>query len=186
MIYKIGYCFQHYYSMLIDGIELYSRMPTYNPRFLAEPRLETWIAPKASFFASHNYEGKGEVLPDITTWSLGNLILNPKAYSVLHDLLSKTGEFLPILINEETYYIFNTLFVMPKEAEDTSKAIEIIDSGVHLGQENVFFDESVLNGGAVFKTNTDKLVFSYCTEEFKSIYEQHRFTGLLFDNAYRT
>ena len=69
---------------------------------------------------------------------------------IYSDAYSKTGEFLPILINEETYYIFNTLFVMPNEAEDTSKAIEItsksieiIDSGVHLGQENVFFDESV-------------------------------------------
>jgi hypothetical protein len=61
--------------------------------------------------------------------------------------------------------------------------VEIIDSGVHLGQGNVSFDESFLGleGIAVFKTPTDRLVFSYCTEEFKKLYEDNGFKGLVFE-----
>ena len=90
---------------------------------------------------------------------------------------------MPINIEGETYYLFNVLYIIPESATNREKAVEIVDSGVHLGQGNVSFDESFLGleEMAVFKTSTDRLVFSYCTEQFKNLYENNGFKGLIFE-----
>jgi hypothetical protein len=156
-------------------------MPGFSPRFRATPRLANWVPPNASFFASNNYVAQGENLPDITTWGLGNLILNEKAYAVFKNVLNNAGEFLPILISDDTYYMFQTLKVIPDIAVNTDKAVDVIDSGVHMGQENVSFDEGALNDDIIFKTKVDKLIFSHCTEQFKTLYDENHFSGLIFE-----
>ena len=61
--------------------------------------------------------------------------------------------------------------------------VEVIDTGVHLGQTNVVFDEEFLDleKVAVFKSNTNKLLHSFCTEQFKKLYEDNDFKGLVFE-----
>ncbi len=183
MTYKINYDYKNSYLLLPDGTDLLTKMPSYSQRFKAKPRIESWVAPKASFFASENYEGKSEQLPDITTWAIGNLVLSPKAYGVFKDMLAPSGEFLPLIIGDETYYMFNTLFVIPEEGIDRSHQVEVVDSGVHMGQDNIVFNEANLDGRDVFKAPTDKLRFNYCTKAFKTLYEQHAFKGLVFDEV---
>ncbi|WP_049630520.1 hypothetical protein [Cellvibrio sp. pealriver] len=183
MIYKLIDDYKNTYSPYIDGVELGTKMPTYRPRFLGKPRLHEWVAPEASFYYCENFEGMRETLPDVSIWSLGVIVLSPGAYKVFHACLEKAGEFLPITIESETYYLFNVLYIIPELATNKEKAVEIIDSGVHLGQGNVSFDESFLEVEeiAVFKTPTDRLVFSYCTERFKKLYEVNGFKGLVFE-----
>jgi hypothetical protein len=183
MIYKISDDYQNTYSLLIDGVELYTKMPTYRPRFLGKAKLHEWVMPEASFYYCENFEGMRETLPDMSMWMLGVIVLSPKAYSVFHDFLDKAGEFLPIAINGETYYLCNTLYVIPEIAMNKDKAVEVIDSGVHLGQSNVAFNESFLDGEKIihFKSATDKLMFTYCTEKFKKIYAANNFKGLVFE-----
>jgi hypothetical protein len=47
----------------------------------------------------------------------------------------------------------------------------------------VSFNEAFLNSNnvIVFKTPTDKLFYSYCTEHFKKLYEDNGFKGLVFE-----
>jgi len=183
MTYKTEYDFKKSYLLTPDLTDLAIKMPSYSQRFRAKPRLAGWVAPKASFFASENYEGQGEQLPDITTWAQGNLVLSPKAYQALNETLSPSGEFLPLIIGDETYYMLNTLFVVPEEGIDRSQELEKVNSGVHTGQANVLFNEASLSGRSLFKTPTDKLSFSYCTEEFKTRYNQLSFKGLTFEKV---
>jgi hypothetical protein len=79
--------------------------------------------------------------------------------------------------------MLNTLFVIPEEGIDRSHEIEVVDSGVHMGQGNVLFKEAALDGRHIFKTPTDKLRASYCTKVFKALYEQHAFKGLAFEEV---
>ena len=183
MIFKLKNDFQNTYSLLIDNVELGTKMPTYRPRFLAKPRLQEWVMPEASFYYSENFEGMRESLPDVTTWSAGVLVINPKAYEVFKNYLATSGEFLPISISGETHYLFNTLYVIPDAAIDKSKAVEVIDTGVHFGQTNVTFDEVFLDSEkvSVFKSNTNKLLHSFCTEQFKKLYDDNGFKGLIFE-----
>lgn len=183
MIYKLNHDFENTYSFLVDPVELISKMPNYRPRQKAKPLLEGWTTPEASFYASENFILNSEQLPDVTTWKLGYLVLSKKAYDYLYKCLSNAGEFLPVHVKNTEYFIFNPLHVIADSAVNKKKAVEIIDSGVHLGQSNVFFDESVLEKEniSIFKTNTDQLVFSYCTEQFKKLYEDYGFKGLVFE-----
>ena len=183
MIYKLNDDFPNTCLLLIDGVELHTKMPTYRPRFFAKPRLDEWVMPKASFFFGESAEEMKEDLPDITIWSTGLLVLNQKAYEVFHKLLANAGEFLPISVYGETYYLFNTLYVIPDTAIDKIKAVDVIDTGVHLGQTNVAFDENFLNDKKilVFKSNTNKLLHSFCAERFKSVYEMNNLKGIIFE-----
>ncbi len=181
MIFKIDNDYTSTYSLLPDITDLATKMPHYSQRYRAKPRLDNWVAPKASFFACENYEGQGEQLPDVTTWALGNLVLSPKAHQVFKDTLAPSGEFLPLIIGDDTYYMFNTLFVIPEKGIDRSQELEVVDSGIHMGQKNVLFNENTLEGRCVFKTATDKLSFSYATEAFKRMYTENHFTGLTFE-----
>ena len=81
-------------------------------------------------------------------------------------------EFLPIHIGSETY---------PEKGIDTSKAVDVIDSGVHMGQDNVLFKAEALESNLVFKTPTDKLCYIYATETFVELFKQHKFSGLTFE-----
>ncbi|PUA27154.1 MAG: hypothetical protein B0W54_20215 [Cellvibrio sp. 79] len=182
MIYELTHDYENTYLLLLDGVELYTKMPTFRPTFKAKPRLEDWVAPSATFFKSENYTGTSEVLPDITNWSTGVLALNLKAYDVFYDYLSACGEFLPITVNNEKFYLFNTLYVIPDSEIDMKNAVEVIDSRVHMGQSNVNYNENYLNNEdrLIFKTRSDKLFSSYCTDVFKALYEANNFKGLVF------
>jgi hypothetical protein len=180
MTYLIEDDYENYYSLTLDVSDLAIKMPSYSQRFRAKPRLDSWVAPNASFYASDNYTGKGEALPDITTWALGNIILSPKAYLAFRDIMASSGEFLPLLIDGETYYMFNTLFVIPASATDLTGAVDIVNSGVHMGQGNVKFDEEQILGHCLFKSPTNKLTSSFVTKDFKSKYDENHFTGLVF------
>lgn len=183
MIYKLLDDYVNTCSLLIDNGELGTKMPTFRPRFFAKPRVQEWVMPKASFFYGESAGEMHEELPDVTTWSTGVLAFNPNAYSVFQDYLTKSGEFLPISVYGETYYLFNTLYIIPETAIDKSKAVEVIDTGVHFGQTNVIFNEAFLDSEkvGVFKSNTNKLLHSFCTERFKNIYDTHNFKGLVFE-----
>lgn len=183
MIYKLGYDFENTAMLSIDGVELAKKMPSLRPRFFAISRHSEWVAPEATFYYSENFRGQIGETPDISIWSTGVLVLNPNAYDVFKSSLSQSGEFLPVLVNGDTYHLMNTLYIIPDEAIDKSQAIEVIDAGIHLGEANVMFDEEFLTSVnvSVFKSNTDKLLHSFCTDEFKNIYESNGFTGLSFE-----
>lgn len=182
MIYQLHKDFENSYSLLIEGTELYSKMPAYSPRFFATSRADGWVKPNGSFYKSENFKGAENALPNITLFATGVLLLDGGAYEALAPGLAPSVEFLLVSINGVDHHLLNPLYVIPDEAVNSDSAVEQVDSGVHLGQSNVSFDESFLDarGIMVFKTKADKLVHSYCTQRFKSRYETLGLRGLAF------
>lgn len=184
MIYKLGYDYENTGLLSIDGVELLKKMPALRPKFFATPKQKEWVAPEASFYYSENYKSNTKITPDVTIWATGVLAFNPRAYDVFNELLAKAGEFLPISVDDETHYLFNTLYIIPDTATDKSKAVDVIDTGVHFGQTNVAFDEIFLDSENIFifKSNTNKLLHSFCTDKFKHIYDSKNFKGIIFES----
>ena len=123
MIYKLSEDYINTCSLLIDNVELATKMPAYRPRFFAKPRKEEWVMPNATFFYGESIEEMKEDLPDVTIWTSGVLVFNPKAYEVFHDSLAKAGEFLPVSVYGETYHLFNKIYVIPDISIDKRKEI---------------------------------------------------------------
>ena len=185
MTYKLLHDYENTRSLLIENDELWGKMPGYSPKYRAKSKAKDWVAPIATFYSSKNFQGDPTSSPpDICTWSTGNLVLSETAYNIFKKRLEYSGEFLPVSIDGLTYYIFNTLLVIPEEGINDDNAVEVIDSGVHLGLDNYTFNEAFLDGALVFKTNVDRLVYSYCTDEFKNLYEANGFRGLKFEELF--
>lgn len=186
MIYKLSDDYENTSALFLDGAELYTKMPKYKPRFFATPRGAEWAIPTGSFYISENSRVKAHVVPDITNWGTGVLAFGPKAYEEFYNDLAGFGEFLPIAVGDATYYLFNTLYVVPDEAIDLSSAVEVVDSGVHLGKSNYRFDEDYLtnNNVMVFKSSVNMLFQCFGTQQFKNKYESLGFKGLVFDPAW--
>jgi len=174
--------YENFYTFTIKGVELYSKMPDYSPRFEAKSRVDEWVTPNASFYATANYTNEKVSIPDITTWVTGNLVLNTKAYDLLFDKLKGAGEFLPVSIEGIDYYIFNTLNVIDDSCINKDNAQEVIGGGVNVGLENISFNTDGLGNELVFKfkSTSDHVLHTYCTENFKQLLADNDLKGLLF------
>lgn len=109
--------------------------------------------------------GEKNLIPDISNWIGATLFLSPKAYRFLNEILSPYGEFLPVLIDKETFYIFNCLTVI--EAE--------------LSNNKLVFDKNNINEKVVFKTPQQQCIDIYCTERLKDAIENFDLKGIIFD-----
>jgi hypothetical protein len=179
-IYKLKSDYANFYSFIIENTEIFSKMPSFSPKFKAKPRLQDWVEPHGKFFQSDNYQAKGINIPDITTWLLGNLVLNEIAYKALHRYLENLGEFLPVRCEGIKYYIFNTLKIISDDVIDQENTKSTIESGVNMGLESLQFFFAKINNELVFKTNADKLAALYCTDKFKELMATHNLKGLTF------
>src|SRR6218665_3064488 len=90
--------FQRYFPDEISTLELHQ---------FAENNLSLskyWPSMKTDF---STIEGGENLLPDVSCWIGATLLLSPKAYRLLGELLKPFGEFLPIWIDDQAYQIFN-------------------------------------------------------------------------------
>ncbi|MES2826416.1 MAG: response regulator receiver protein [Pseudomonadota bacterium] len=108
------------------------------------------------------------LIPDIANWIGATLLLSPKAYRYLGDLLSPFGEFLPIQIESETFQIFNCLTV----AEINS---------VPGDSEKFSFNEDSIGDKLIFKTPYQHCLDIYCTARFQEAVESFDLKGVIFD-----
>ncbi len=119
-------------------------------------------------------------IPDICTWIGSSLIFSPKAYEALNDTLSLFGEFLPILVNTDTFYIFNCL-THGMTDQLRSKAMKVSDSGDLLQEEKIIFNSIDIKEKYLFKTNLNNCSVLYCNDKFKDLYHSKNLTGITFD-----
>ncbi len=181
-VFKLESDFENFFSFMIEGGELYSKMPSYSQKFKAKSRLHEWVIPNAEFYQSDNYTRKGVHIPDITMWSPGNIILNEKAHKELVPVLKDFGEFLETRCEDIPYYIFNVLSVIPDEYLDSEKTSENIVSGVYTGLDSLGFKDFDSQEFTVFKTSADKLANTYCTDVFHSLVQAANLKGIIFNS----
>lgn len=112
-------------------------------------------------------EGGENLVPDVTCWVGATLLLSPRAYRLLADLLRPFGELLPLWIEKDLYYIFNCLTVCDAEGDD-SYQFKFVSSSV--------------GGKALFKPPMDFDCSLFCLEQFKNAVEDFELKGVLFSN----
>lgn len=136
---------------------------------------EWWPVPQACFFA----ETDGAQIPDISKWIDASLTFSPRAYRLLGEALKSCGEFLPVKVNGEIFYIFNCL-QLGKVNESLSER-EYYE-GEEIGIKKIVFHSDDVAGKLVFKTSFNSCVEIYCGERFRSLVYDFGLTGVMFVN----
>jgi hypothetical protein len=116
-------------------------------------------------------------IPDICEWRGASIVLSPKAYKALRTTLNNFGEFLPVICERETYYIFNCL-TFGQIDEINSK--QDIQDGVFMGTKNVRFNSVDIADKAVFKTKLDRCLTIFCSSKLKDAVTSNNLTGIEF------
>ena len=111
-------------------------------------------------------KGEKNLIPDVANWIGATLLLSPKANRYLNELLSPFGEFLPVQIENDTFYIFNCL--------------TIADGNLLNGKFS--FNEESIENKIIFKTPQQQCIDIYCTEQLKSAIETFELQGVIFDS----
>lgn len=126
-----------------------------------------------------------EEIPDISLWTGGSgssLVLSPKAFRMLKDMLAPLGEFLPVIIKDEkyedqTFHIFNCLILA--DADESQTEYEYVD-GVQFGLKHIGFTNAVADL-LVFKSHVNNCMSLFCGERFKAAVESFELAGVVFD-----
>ena len=148
------------------------------------PKAQTnWIKPNA-VFRQDNQSPKATNLPDISSWVGSHPVFNQKAYYALAKPLKNYGEFLPVNVEGNTYYIFNILNVLDESFIDLDKSeqeFETIDGEtMRTGLHKLQFKENLLNDTLVFKTAYDDYINVFCNDKFKQLVEEADLKGIIF------
>lgn len=135
-----------------------------------------WKTPETEFISQVD---PNAAIPDISPWIYSSLVLSPKAYRYLGELLKDSGEFLPVLADGETYWIFNCFVAIDPNDEKCQYDYEQ-DDGVKMEITHLEFQDSASNN-LVFKTPAEFCVTLFCNEKFKDIIDSFKLTGIAFD-----
>jgi hypothetical protein len=122
-----------------------------------------------------------KVRADIEYITWGAIVLNNRAYQVLHELLEPFGQFLPVACLGETLYFYNvtTLYSVVdfEKSEKTDKYV----------RRPAFSAEAIPAGFCIFKDALTANIAIYINDETKLALEkvlaEHKLTGLFFGEA---
>lgn len=132
---------------------------------------EWWTRPDVVF------QRGNEPIPDISVWIDSTLLLSPKAYRFLFDMLKDYGEFLPILVESEEYFLFNCLTFCEEDPAYTNG--EYQDDQLIMLTRLRFADSA--EKSTLFKSSMEQGLTPYCNNCFKDAVEAFELKGLFFD-----
>lgn len=161
-----GYDYQELDLEIDDFIEIFPEEINYNTihDFSMEnlALAQYWKPVSTGFSEIH---GEKNLSPDICNWIGATLVLSPKAYRFLKETLNPFGEFLPVLIDNDTYYIFNCLTVVNGDS-----------SASHFS-----FSTESIRDKLIFKSTEQHCIDIYCTDRLKDAIESFGLRGVMFD-----
>lgn len=171
----------HFQQLALQLPELFSHVPDSIDidQVLAFSQLNAslaawWPTPETHFIPV--VDSANTDIPDISQWLYASLVLSPRAYAVLYEHLHTYGEFLPINVGEERFYIFNGLTFAE---EDEAQCLSERQGDETLGLKKLVFKaqaEELL----VFKSALENAATLYCNERFRQTVEEHQLTGVVF------
>lgn len=118
-------------------------------------------------------------VPDICTWHGACLILSPKAYNAIGQLISPFGEFLPMDYEGAVYRIFNCRTF--GRADDINSKAEQFE-GIAMGAEKLAFNTIDVIDKAIFKTQLNYCACCFCGDLFKNAVEKAGLRGIRFES----
>lgn len=146
-----------------------------------KPMQDKWQVVKGKFYPKL---GGATTAPDITTWSTDLLVLNQKSYDILKDTLEAYGELLPILVEDNTYYLLNVLTRLPDEVIDSEKSEYEYYDEEEVGFKVLNFDEkNIPEEKLIFCVQNNFAYNIYCDDRFKNIIADNGLGGLYFNTT---
>jgi len=183
LIYRIhndSYNFQEFQLDVDDFIDLipedYEELYIYKFSY-HNMQLKKWWSGVESAFKTIADKPEAPI-PDICTWLGASIVLSPKAFTALSELLSPYGEFLAVTCASKTYHIFNCLTL---GQVDEINSAQIIENGTSMGVEKLAFNAVDVDGKIAFKTQFNHCMDLFCNESLKQKVEEAALTGIIFD-----
>lgn len=160
------------YSYAPDTVELDDVLKFYEVNLSMS---NWWQTISCAFYDEPNDQDKG--IGDICLWSGASLVLSRRAYNLLKDSIQPFGEFLPLSIANEPYYIFNCL----SYGIDDLEACESEHQQGHRLWVTKLVTEPKDEKQLLFKSKYDRGHTLLCSKRFTDIVNQLGLTGLSFD-----
>lgn len=155
-----GYDYQELDLEIDDFLEIFPENMNYNTihDFSVEnlSLAQYWKPLKTGFSEIH---GEKNLIPDICNWINATLFFSPKAYRFLKETLNPFGEFLPVLIGNDTYYIFNCLTIVNGDISAES-----------------------IKDKLIYKAPEQHCIDIYCTDRLKDAIESFDLRGVIFES----
>lgn len=107
----------------------------------------------------------------------GCLFLSERAHGVLRPVIEQDGEFLTVVFEGGTGYIFNPLKLAEEFGVDENLTTKNEFGEI---QSLVVLEEKVPTNTALFKVKADNYKGLFCTDEFKSMVEGPELVGVCF------
>ncbi|GMR16781.1 MAG: hypothetical protein BMS9Abin31_1161 [Gammaproteobacteria bacterium] len=182
MVYRLAANNDRYMVFHIEPKELRSKMGDdikIHMGAAPDKYINNWVKPNSTFYKPDNFPDAFDI-PDLALWG-EYLVLNEKAYEVLHLKLDSYGEFLPVNCEGLTYYLFNVL----KDAEDYNGLDEAeseynMFEGSQTHLKKLVFKEDALASILLFRSKYEGHNRIFCNNEFKHLVEASKFNGLIF------
>lgn len=149
-------------------------------------------APKLMHFYKHNLSLKGAwsnitasfeavdsisaVVPDITAWVQGTLVLSQQALEALPGIVAY-GELLPVETPSGPYWILNC---MKKVDADEHNSKNITEAGQVLDVQSLQFNAEEAAHAGLFKSPFDGYRSLFCSEQLMDSIQKSRLKGLIF------
>lgn len=139
-------------------------------------RMSSWWKPLDVTFEARPANPKGSI-PDLSGWNDATLVLSPRAFRILGELLEPYGEFLPVSVEGETFHIFNCSTTVKADEESSEHGHA---GGMQLGLKRLELREDAKET-LIFKVPFESCLTLYCNNRFKSAVEDFDLTGVIFD-----
>lgn len=156
-----GYDYQELDLEIDDFVEIFPEDIDYNAIHdfsVGNLSLAQYWKPLKTGFSE--IQGEKNLIPDICNWINATLFLSPKAYRFLKETLNPFGEFLPVFIGNDTYYIFNCLTIVNGDVSAES-----------------------IKDKLIFKVPEQLCIDIYCTDRLKNAIESFDLRGVIFEST---
>ena len=140
--------------------------------------LGDWWKPVETSFEQAEHRTSA-VIPDLCSWHGSVLALSLDAKNKLEEYLDPLGEFLPITVTGDQFYLFNC-FEIGVHDDINSKHRKL--DGEIIGVDRIAFNEADVKNKLVFKTKFDNGGTLYCTDKFKDLVASLNLKGLVFSS----
>ena len=158
-----------------------------------EFKCESLIEKLPSNFSAYFDPDSKKPLPDIAYLGMTTFAFRSDVASKLVDILEKSGELIPFVVEDEIWYCLNV--IKAQSALDPEKtSYEVNEGGVRLGIKEYVFNEKELHGTPLFKIKNDNFTNIYCVDRrendkqilnnFYCAVVANKFTGIVFKNVY--
>lgn len=117
---------------------------------------------------------EGKTIPDISRLSGPHLVFSPAARDCVAGLLNELGEWLPVVLGEATYWLFNCQNQIDEVDEHASRLDEYEEI-----QALGFLPEQVA-GQIIWCTTYGVGRGMFCTDRLRDLVESNALTGLCF------